>query len=42
VKIETKFFYLSIDRRGWYLEVGSVDVPTSILSFGFMRKWWSD
>jgi len=42
MKIELGWFYFSIDRHGFYLEIGSVDVPTPILSFGFLRDWWKN
>lgn len=39
MKIETSWFYFSIDRDGFFLELGNIDEGTSIFTIAFTRNW---
>jgi len=42
MKIESRYIYFSIDKYGFYLEIGSLEKPTSIFTVALMRNWWKE
>ena len=42
MRIENGWFYFSIDKDGFYLEIGNLDKGTAFITLAFTRNWWDE
>lgn len=42
LKYQNRWFYISLDKDGFYIELGNIDKGTSIFTIALVRNWTKD